>query len=163
MTRAILASLLAAAALIAPAAAQAPPAPGPVPEAPAGQASYGTAERAPAATTGALPTTVGPQQVAVSRLKELKLYTVQGQSLGDVERVVEGPEGVRLVVAHGGFLGLGERQVLVPASRIALRDDRLVAQALSDDELRALPTVERGDPSLRELDDARQVPVGAGS
>jgi sporulation protein YlmC with PRC-barrel domain len=160
MRRAFLASLLVAAAHAGPAAAQAPPAPAPD-AAVGGQASYGTADRAPPAEAGARPATVGPQQVAVSRLKELKLYTVQGQSLGDVERVVEGGEGVRLVVAHGGFLGLGERQVLVPASRVALRDDRLVAQTLSDDELRALPTVGRGDPSLRDLDNAHQVPVGS--
>jgi hypothetical protein len=99
--------------------------------------------------------------VAVSRLKDLKLHTVQGQTLGEVERVVQGNDGaIGLVVAHGGFLGLGERHVLVPAAQVSLRDDRLVAQALTDDQLRALPTLDRDAPGWREVEDARQVPVG---
>lgn len=158
MTRALLASLFVAAALAAPAGAQAP---APAPTTPGGQPTYGALEAGQPGATGAVPATAGPQQVAVSRLKELKLYTVQGQSLGEVERVVQGPNGpIHLVVAHGGFLGVGEREVLVPADRVALREDRLVAQTLSDDELRALPKANGGEAALRVLDDAQQVPVG---
>jgi sporulation protein YlmC with PRC-barrel domain len=128
----------------------------------AAQASYGTAAPQPP-TTGALqaPPAAGTQQVAVSRLKDLRLYTVQGQPLGNVERVVQGPDGgFRLVVAHGGFLGLGERQVLVPAGQVALREDRLVAQDLTDDQLKALPVANRNDAVFREIENEQQVPVG---
>jgi sporulation protein YlmC with PRC-barrel domain len=126
------------------------------------QAAYGTAAPQPP-TTGALqaPPAAGTQQVAVSRLKDLKLYTVQGQPLGSVDRVVQGPDGgFRLVVAHGGFLGLGERQVLVPAAQVALREDRLVAQDLTDDQLKALPAASRNDAVFREIENDQQVPVG---
>jgi sporulation protein YlmC with PRC-barrel domain len=127
------------------------------------QAAYGTATAPQPPTTGVLqaPPVAGTQQVAVSRLKDLRLYTVQGQQLGSVERVVQGPDGgFRLVVAHGGFLGLGERRVLVPAAQVALREDRLVAQELTDDQLKALPVANRNDAVFREIDNEQQVPVG---
>ncbi|KAA2237335.1 PRC-barrel domain-containing protein [Salinarimonas soli] len=124
-------------------------------------AAYGTAP-VPAATGGIQsPPAAGTQQVAVSRLKDLKLYTVQGQALGEIERVVQGPDGgFRLVVSHGGFLGLGERHVMVPAGQVALRDDRLVARDLADDQLKALPTASRNDSVFRDIPDEQQVPVG---
>ncbi|HYF54477.1 MAG TPA: PRC-barrel domain-containing protein [Salinarimonas sp.] len=153
MSRAAFASLLVWAMLTAGAGAQVP--------GPPAQEPYGTPGAAAPPPAGA-PAGPGPQQVAASRLKELKLYTAQNQPLGAVERVVAGSDGaIGLVVAHGGFLGLGERHVLVPAAHVGLRDDRLVAVNLNDEQLRALPIVGRENAALREIDDAHQVPVGA--
>jgi hypothetical protein len=67
----------------------------------------------------------------------LNLYNAQGNELGDVERVVEGPDGKQyLVIGAGGFLGIGEKPVPIPLERVAVRGDRLV------DQIRAMQTVD---------------------
>lgn len=107
---------------------------------------------APAAaqTTGALPA-ADRRPIAAARLADMTLYNAREEKLGDVEAVVAGPGGrTALVVSHGGFLGLGERRVAVPVDQVALRGDRLVADGLSDEELRALPDYARGAGS-REM------------
>lgn len=93
-------------------------------------------------TTGAVsPTPVVPtRSFAVSALMDREVYNLQGQQLGDIERVLMG-EGNKMfvVLGHGGFLGLGEKQILVPMERIQVRDERLVVQGLTDDQIRAMP------------------------
>jgi sporulation protein YlmC with PRC-barrel domain len=106
--------------------------------------AIGTATVDPApATTGAVPPATSATQsrsFAVSALMNREVYNVRGQQLGDVERVLMG-EGNKMyvVLGHGGFLGLGEKQILLPMERIQLRDERLVVNGLTDDEIRAMP------------------------
>jgi hypothetical protein len=63
-----------------------------------------------------------------------------------------------VVIGHGGFLGLGERRVLFPLEQLALRDDRLFADQLTDDQIKALPNYEKGE-RFRELDGAQSASV----
>jgi hypothetical protein len=116
-------------------------------------------EAAPAPqTTGALPA-ADLQAVTVSKLEDMTLYNGREEKLGEVEAVVSGAGGrTLLVISHGGFLGLGEKRVAIPAEQVALRGDRLVADGLSDDQIRALPSYER-NAGLRELEDAQTAQI----
>jgi predicted outer membrane protein len=127
------------------------------------QAQQQTAAR-PADTTapqatGALP---GAQALTVSRVNDMNLYNTQGNELGDVERVVQGPDGKQyVVIGAGGFLGMGEKHVAIPADRMALRGDRLIIQGLTEDQIRALPSFDRNDRSFRQLEGNQPVQVSA--
>jgi predicted outer membrane protein len=125
------------------------------------QAQQQTAAR-PADTTapqvtGALP---GALALTVSRVNDMNLYNTQGNELGDVERVVQGPDGKQyVVIGAGGFLGMGEKHVAIPADRMALRGDRLIIQGLTEDQIRALPSFDRNDRSFRQLEGNQPVQV----
>jgi predicted outer membrane protein len=120
------------------------------------QQAAAPADRGPAAT-GTLP---GAQAMTVSRINSLNLYNTQGNELGDVERVVEGPDGKQyVVIGAGGFLGIGEKHVPIPLERVALRGDRLIVQGLTEDQIRAMPTFERNDRRFRELEGSQQVQI----
>ena len=127
------------------------------PRAPQQQAAR-PADRGPQ-TTGAVP---GAQALTVSQINRLNLYNAQGNELGDVERVVEGPDGKQyLVIGAGGFLGIGEKHVPIPLERVAVRGDRLVTHGLTEDQIRAMQTVDRNDRRFRELDGNQQVQINA--
>jgi hypothetical protein len=110
------------------------------------------------ATTGA----VNPagNMLTVGRLADMDLYGAQGEQLGEIEHVYQGRDGKQyIVIGRGGFLGLGERHVGVPAERVVWRGGRLVVQGMTNDQLKALPTFNRQDQSFRELEDNQQVQV----
>lgn len=88
----------------------------------------------------------------VSDLMDREIYNLAGQQIGDVERVLRG-ESDRLfvVVGHGGFLSVGEKQILLPIERLELRDDRLVISGLTDDEIKAMPEFKPSGRDFREL------------
>lgn len=103
--------------------------------------------RAPAVAAGTAATGVGAgttgigtttaaignrQSISANELLSYNLYDAAGQSLGDVERVLLGANNqAYLVVGYGGFLGLGEKQLLVPIDQVRMVGDRLVAQAMT--------------------------------
>ena len=65
------------------------------------------------------------------------------------------------VVGAGGFLGIGEKHVPIRLERVAVRGDRLVTQGLTEDQIRAMQTVDRNDRRFRELDGNQQVQINA--
>jgi hypothetical protein len=117
-------------------------------------------ERPPSAepsATGALP--ASGQPVEVRRLAEMTVYTSRNEKLGDVDHVVSGPDGkAHVVIGHGGFLGLGERKALIPLEQLALREDRLVADRLTDEQIKALPEYQKAE-RFPELDGRQTAPV----
>jgi len=92
----------------------------------------------------------------------MNLYNARGNELGDVEQVVQGPDGKQyIVVGAGGFLGIGEKHVAIPVERVGLRGDRLVTQDLTEDQIRALPSFDRNDRSFRQLEGNQPVQLSA--
>jgi hypothetical protein len=131
-------------------------APGDATKAPSSSAERPGPSPEPSAT-GALPSP--GQQLEVAKLSDMTVYTARNEKLGDVDSVVAGPDGkVQLVIGHGGFLGLGERKVLMPLEQLALREDRLVAEHLTDEQIKALPEFEKGE-RFRELEGRQTAPV----
>jgi sporulation protein YlmC with PRC-barrel domain len=95
----------------------------------------------------------GGQTIAVSRINAMKLYNDRGDQLGDVERVVQGPDGKQhVVIGAGGFLGIGERQVAIPVERVAVQGDRLVVQGMTEAQIKAQPPFDRNNRTFRELE-----------
>ncbi|WP_230533147.1 PRC-barrel domain-containing protein, partial [Microvirga roseola] len=110
--------------------------------------------------TGALP---GAGAIAVSEINDMDLYNARGNELGDVERVVLGQDGRQyLVIGAGGFLGIGERNVLIPMDQVAMRGDRLVIQGITEDQIRAMPAYDNSNRNtFRELENEQQVQINA--
>lgn len=81
------------------------------------------------------------QSLAQTELSELKgkdVVTSAGEELGSVKDVVATPQGQQagFVVSVGGFFGIGDTEILVPASEAQLSDDKIVWQtSQSQDQL----------------------------
>jgi sporulation protein YlmC with PRC-barrel domain len=100
------------------------------------------------------------QAIPVSRLKSMNLYNERGDKLGDVEQVVQSPDGnFHIVIGSGGFLGVRERDVRIPLERVTLRRNGLVIQGLTDDQVKVMPVFDRTDRTYRDLDRNTTVPV----
>ncbi|MBB4658450.1 PRC-barrel domain-containing protein [Parvularcula dongshanensis] len=70
------------------------------------------------------------------------LINEEEDELGEVADVVERDGQTFALVKAGGFLGLGERSVLVPLGDLSLRGNRLVAAGYTQDRLEAMPEAE---------------------
>ncbi|MBM1170051.1 PRC-barrel domain-containing protein [Microvirga arabica] len=84
------------------------------------------------------------RQLPVSSIVEKDLVAPDGSSLGDIEQVVEqsSDKVMYLVVSNGGIMGFFDNQVVVPLSKIAVRNDRIVAPDLTEETLKSLPDFE---------------------
>lgn len=97
------------------------------------------------------------QQVPVQQLKTLAVWSAQNQRLGDVLRVVTGPGNRQFVIiGHGGFLGLGERQVALPLDNMQYTGERLIVSGVTEPQLTTMPEV-RGASEYRDMPDAQSV------
>jgi sporulation protein YlmC with PRC-barrel domain len=83
---------------------------------------------------------VAPFQMTVDELDDLDVYGVGGEKIGEIEEVLMTPEGeiVAVAIEVGGFLGIGEKDVIVMLDQISMEGDRLVMDA-TEDQLAALP------------------------
>lgn len=104
---------------------------------------------APAWSQGA-PQTMGlvkvdPQTVATgyraTKIIGASVSNDASDSIGKVDDLIVSPDGKTpfAVLAVGGFLGLGNRLVVVPYSSLTFADNKIVLPGASKDELRALP------------------------
>lgn len=77
-------------------------------------------------------------QIELNELKGKDVVTSAGEELGSVKDIVATPQGQQagFVVSVGGFFGIGDTEILVPASEAQLRDDKIVWQTpQSQDQL----------------------------
>jgi hypothetical protein len=83
---------------------------------------------------------VTPFNISADRLEDLDLYNAAGDRIGDVEEVLMTPDGVITAISAevGGFLGIGEREVLIGLEQLAFDGERLTTR-LSEAELESLP------------------------
>lgn len=94
-----------------------------------------------AATTAATATETKIRELfAGSKIDEIEGTAVRdanGESVGEIDEVVRGKtDGVLYFVTDvGGFLGLGEREVAIPASQFTRADDHLILNNATKAEL----------------------------
>lgn len=83
---------------------------------------------------------VQPWNVTVDDLDDMDVYGADGEEVGDVEEVLINASGevVGITVEVGGFLGIGEKEVIVPLSDLNYVNGQLVT-ALTADALELLP------------------------
>jgi len=118
-------------------------------------------------TTGGIP--AGKEQVGksivVSQLLKLKVKNATGEELGTVERVVSNTADSKryVIIGHGGFLGLGEKQVAVPIEDVSVKDGEVVLRRnITDDQIRAMPSWDRKNQNYRDVDANQTVQVSQG-
>lgn len=103
----------------------------------------------PAWAQGA-PQTVGlvkvdPQTVATgyrgSRIIGASVSNDANESIGKVDDLIVSEDGKApfVVLSVGGFLGLGNRHVVVPFSSLRFADNKMILVGGNKDDLRALP------------------------
>lgn len=117
----------------------------------------------PPATTGtaaARPTQTRPVQI--DDLDEMAVYNARGERLGEVERIVGTADNRRFVViAHGGFLGIGEDQVAFPIERFAMGgDDRLILRGVTVSDIEAMDNWRTQIDDHREIGGAERINIG---
>jgi ribosomal 30S subunit maturation factor RimM len=94
--------------------------------------------------TGAIGT-AEQQQIAVADLEGRDVYNYEGEELGTVDRVLQDPQGQQfyVVVTHGGFLGLGQDEAVMPLERMVMHGDRLLIQGVTEADLEAMDDADR--------------------
>lgn len=111
-------------------------------------------------TTGAVGD-ASTRMISLDDLEGMDVVNARGVQLGDVENVVIDPgDGRQLaVIAHGGFLGLGEKKVALPLENMVMTGERLVIRGVTEDEIRAMPAFDDGDRTYRALGAGQQAEV----
>ena len=106
---------LLASVMIGPVLAQQSPAPAPTPPAPA--ATPAPATRAQTTTTAPIATA---GQWRASKLIGLNVYNDQNEKLGDINEILLDQSGkaTGVVIGVGGFLGMGQREILVTMDKL---------------------------------------------
>ena len=84
---------------------------------------------------------VQPFNMKVEDLEDADLVNQAGDDIGDVEKVLVDANGQPAAVTAevGGFLGIGQKMVVIGLNRLQLKDDDLVT-TMSKEELGALGT-----------------------
>jgi sporulation protein YlmC with PRC-barrel domain len=95
------------------------------------------------------------QRIVVSELEGMDVVNARGEQLGDVDDVVRAVADNKLyvVIDHGGFLGLGEKQVALSLDGLMIQGNRIVIPGLTDEEIEALPAFESNDQAFPEVED----------
>ena len=117
--------------------------------------AFATVMIAPAWSQG-IPQTVGlakvdPQTVATgyraSKIVGSDVYNQAGETIGTVDDVIVSNDGKvpYVVLAVGGFLGMGKRLVVVGSSSLSIKDGKIQLAGATRDELRALPEFKYAD------------------
>jgi ribosomal 30S subunit maturation factor RimM len=88
--------------------------------------------------------TMEQQQVPVAELEGADVYNYDGEELGTVDRILQDPQSDQffVVVTHGGFLGLGQSEVVMPLERMVMTGDRLLIQGVTEADLEAMDDAE---------------------
>ena len=70
------------------------------------------------------------------------VYNDKNEKVGDVDDLIIAPDSSisYAIIGVGGFLGLGERQVAVPANRLKHTEGRIVLPDATKDTLLAMPS-----------------------
>jgi len=83
---------------------------------------------------------VEPLGLTVDDLEDADLYGPTGERIGEVDDVLRGDDGSSMAVSLdvGGFLGIGEKNVIIPLEDLSLVDEG-VSTGMTKDELETLP------------------------
>lgn len=85
----------------------------------------------------------GSSEALAVQLEGAKVLSSEGTVVGQVEKVVEEQgAGRQAVVSVGGFLGIGESRVLVPAETLAPSGKGMVRTELTEQQIKDLPAYE---------------------
>lgn len=77
--------------------------------------------------------------VSVEELEEMDVATADGDEIGEVEEVLGGADGepIGLAIEAGGFLGVGEQDIIVEFQDVVIHDDEIILD-MTREEIEAL-------------------------
>ncbi|WP_434287670.1 PRC-barrel domain-containing protein [Celeribacter sp. SCSIO 80788] len=79
----------------------------------------------------------------VTEITGTKVLSQDGNDIGEIDAIVTAEGGTMAVVGMGGFLGIGEHDVLVPVDEFSVVDDTTVMiEGATEAELEAMPDVD---------------------
>ena len=88
--------------------------------------------------------TVPPFNLSSTEVEDMNVLSNTGEEIGEVEKVLvdENGQPVAVTAEIGGFLGVGQRVVVIGLDRLQLRgdDEPDLATTYTKEELRGLPT-----------------------
>ncbi|MEE4212788.1 MAG: PRC-barrel domain-containing protein [Parvularcula sp.] len=80
----------------------------------------------------------GGQEVTVGRLIDMEVRSRNDEKIGEIERVVSLSGNTYAVLTHGGFFGVGEKEIPIPLSNLTARGNYLIADNLTKEEVESL-------------------------
>lgn len=103
-------------------------------------------------STGAAAAASPFDSMRVSDVIGTDIHGAQGEEIGSIEDIVMNRNGnaKAALVDVGGFLGIGAKRVAIPMDRLSLRDDRVVATAMTKEQIEQLP--EYDDAEWNQVD-----------
>ena len=87
-------------------------------------------------------------QIRIDDMIGADLYNSNGEEIGEIDEIVLDPASNKpvVLVSTGGFLGLGDREVMFPYDDITFADDRaMLSSSLTEDDLKAMPDVDEDE------------------
>ncbi|PTQ69238.1 PRC-barrel domain-containing protein [Celeribacter persicus] len=79
----------------------------------------------------------------VTEIVGTKVLSQEGNDIGEIDAIVKAEGEIMAVVGMGGFLGIGEHDVLVPVDQFSIVDeDTVMVQGHTEAELEAMPDVD---------------------
>lgn len=94
--------------------------------------------REAAATTRTAPVVSAGDGMLVSELVGRSVTGQNGEELGEIGRFVRSGGGVYAVIERGGFLGLGEKEIAMPAENLLMSGEGLTAANLTEERVEQL-------------------------
>ncbi len=96
---------------------------------------------------GTVTTTRIPTEFRTMRAEQLvgkSVYNSAGERVGEIDQIVvnRNSRATAAVVGVGGFLGVGEKKVVVPFDSMRMQGDRIVAPSLTKDGVSTLSAYE---------------------
>ena len=79
---------------------------------------------------------------ATKQILGKSVYNDKNEKVGDVDDLIIAPDSASsyAIIGVGGFLGLGERQVAVPANHLKHTEGRIVLPDATKEALQAMPS-----------------------
>ena len=79
----------------------------------------------------------------VAQLTNVDVYSENGENIGSINGLVRDANNVYALLEVGGFLGIGDAEVVAPLSQMAINGDNVVLP-LTEDQAEALPEYDEG-------------------
>jgi azurin len=90
--------------------------------------------------------------IQVGRILDMDVFNRDGVQIGEVDRVARGDDQkVYIFTTFRGPRWPGNKQVALPAERVALQDQKLLISGIGEDELHAMPSVHQDGRRYSDL------------
>ncbi len=103
--------------------------------------------------TGATTATGNLRRITADELDGMPLMNARGEQLGEIEAIVLNTADNRTmaVIEHGGFLGLGDKRIVLPLENLSVMNDTVIVRGLTNEDIEAMPEWEENETRYREL------------